>query len=52
MPAGDYLVAAIPQALLHDWQAPARLDEFERVATRISVRWGQTFTLELIRSLR
>ena len=52
MPAGDYLIAAIPQARLHDWQAPARLDEFERVATRISIRWGQTLTLDLIRSLR
>lgn len=52
MPPGDYLVAAVPQALLHDWRSPARLEEFERVATRTTVRWGQTVTLELIRSIR
>ncbi len=52
MPAGEYMVAAIPQALLHDWRSPARLDEFERFATRANVRWGQTVTLELMRGIR
>ena len=52
MPAGDFFVAAIPQRRLHDWQSPARLDELERFATRVPLRWGQTVTVDLIRGLR
>ena len=52
MPAGDYLLAAIPQSRLREWRSPARLEEIERFATRVSLRWGEPQTVDLTRAVR
>lgn len=42
LPAGEYYVAAIDDALAAEWQAPARLAALARSATRVDVRPGET----------
>lgn len=47
MPAGDYLVAAIPLAQSRTWRDPEFLRRLERQASRVTLGWGQTVTRDL-----
>ncbi len=46
-PDGDYLLIAVPEAQLVDWQNPAFLKRAVPLAERISVRAGQSLTQAL-----
>ena len=46
MPAGDYLVAAIPRTQAA-WRDPVFLRRIERQASRLTLGWGQTVTRDL-----
>jgi hypothetical protein len=48
MPAGEYLVAAIPQAHTRTWRDPGFLRQIERQALRMTLEWGQTVTRDLV----
>ena len=51
-PAGDYLVVAVSGAL-GVWKAPDFLERLERVATRVTLSWGQETTQDLtVREVR
>jgi hypothetical protein len=41
LPAGDYLVAAVPEAAAADWQNPDFLDSLSRSATRVHIDEGE-----------
>jgi hypothetical protein len=47
MPAGDYYLIALDDHLKDAWQDPAMLDAAARVATRVSIAWGEAKALEL-----
>jgi len=47
LPAGDYLVVAVPTSHLSGWQDPAFLEKAAAVATRVSVSWGETRHIDL-----
>jgi hypothetical protein len=47
LPAGDYLVAALPASQAAKWMDPSRLRAIAADARRISLAWGQTATLNL-----
>jgi hypothetical protein len=47
MPAGDYFLLAIDDALADRWKDPAFLEAAARLATRVSVGWGETRTQPL-----
>lgn len=42
LPAGDYLVAAVPEARLDGWRDPRFLDAAARVARPVHLNWGAT----------
>jgi hypothetical protein len=41
LPAGEYCVAAIDRARAAGWRDPAVLTQIERLATRVTLNWGQ-----------
>jgi hypothetical protein len=47
LPAGDYLVAAIPDKMASDWQDPKFLESLVAEATRVRVRDGEKATANL-----
>jgi uncharacterized protein (DUF2141 family) len=47
LPAGDYLVAAVPEAAAADWQSPEFLDALSRTATRLHIDDGEKKTQSL-----
>jgi len=47
VPAGDYYVAAVPDALSNDWQEVQMLTKIARVATRVSLADGERQTVTL-----
>ena len=47
LPAGDYLIVAVDDDLLTRWKDPAFLEAASRIATRMSIAWGDTKTLDL-----
>ena len=47
LPAGEYYVLAVPATDAEAWQDPAFLKQAARVATRVSLKWGQTTTADL-----
>jgi hypothetical protein len=49
LPAGDYLVVAVDVAQRDAWQDPAWLDAASRAATPVSVDWGETKTVNLVK---
>jgi hypothetical protein len=49
LPAGDYLVVAVDVAQRDAWQDPAWLDAASRAATPVSVDWGETETVNLVK---
>lgn len=46
-PAGDYYVIALPAADIDAWQAPDFFKKAAPRATRVTVGWGETKTLDL-----
>ena len=42
IPAGEYLLVAVPADQSRRWQEPAFLDAAARVATRVTAEWGRT----------
>lgn len=49
LPAGNYLVVAVDAAQRASWQDPAWLDAASRSAERVSVGWGETKTVNLVK---
>jgi hypothetical protein len=49
LPAGDYLVVAVDAAERASWQDPAWLEAASRGATHVSVDWGETKTVNLVK---
>jgi protocatechuate 3,4-dioxygenase beta subunit len=47
LPAGEYLVVAIPGSRPDAWQAPDFFTNAERVAVRVSLGWGDTKSVDL-----
>jgi hypothetical protein len=47
LPAGDYHVVAVQEGLAGAWKDPAFLEAAARVATRITVGWGETRVQDL-----
>lgn len=47
LPAGDYFVVAVDQALVTMWQDPAFLERAAAVATRVSLAWGDERVVDL-----
>ena len=48
LPAGDYYVIAVDGELIDAWKDPAFLERAARVATRVTVEWGETKTQDLV----
>ncbi len=48
MPAGDYYLVAVPGSQRSAWQDPTFLEAASRVATMVTVGWGETKTQDLI----
>jgi len=48
LPAGDYLLAALPAAQASRWRDPAFLASAARVATRVTVGWDEEKTQDLV----
>jgi hypothetical protein len=48
IPAGDYLIGAVPDELAADWPSPSLLTRVKARATPISVRTGQSSTHHLV----
>jgi len=48
LPAGDYFAVAVDEASADRWQDPAFFEAAARVATRFSIAWGETKTLDVI----
>ena len=42
VPAGDYFLVAVEEGLGPDWTEPAFLEAAAKVATRVSLDWGET----------
>ena len=42
IPAGDYLLVAVPAEQSRRWQEPAFLESAARVASRVNAQWGNT----------
>jgi hypothetical protein len=49
LPAGNYLVVAVDVAQRASWQDPAWLEAASRSAARVSVEWGETKTVDLVK---
>jgi protocatechuate 3,4-dioxygenase beta subunit len=47
LPAGEYLIVAIPDARPDAWQGPDFFTNAERVAARVSLGWGDTKSVDL-----
>jgi len=47
LPAGEYYVVAVEEGLADRWKDPAFLEAAARVATRVTVGWGDTRTQDL-----
>jgi hypothetical protein len=47
VPAGDYLVLAVDDESAERWKDPAFLEAASRVATRVSIAWGETKAQDL-----
>jgi predicted ATPase len=47
LPAGDYFVVAVDESQESRWQEPAFLEAAARVATRVSLAWGDTKMLDV-----
>ena len=47
LPAGDYLIVAVDDDQIGRWKDPGFLEIASRVATRFSIGWGETKTLDL-----
>ena len=47
LPAGEYFVAAIPDAIGNSWQDPKMLDSLSRSAARITVGLGDTRSIDV-----
>lgn len=47
LPEGEYFVAAVPGADADAWQDPEYLKQLARSAARVSLKWGQTSSVEL-----
>jgi hypothetical protein len=47
LPAGDYYVIAVDDSASDDWKDPAFLEAAARMATRVTIDWGQTRQIEL-----
>jgi hypothetical protein len=47
LPQGEYFVIAVPKADADAWQDPAFLKLAARTAARVSLRWGQTTTVDV-----
>ena len=47
LPAGDYFIIAVNDALAASWQEPAFLQKLARAAARVSLGDGQTLSLTL-----
>jgi hypothetical protein len=50
LPAGEYYVIAVSDALVSNWQDPAFLQKLARVATRVSLADGQAASVNLATS--
>jgi len=48
LPAGEYLAVAIDDDFAARWKDPAFLEATSRVATRFTIGWGETQTLDLV----
>jgi hypothetical protein len=47
LPAGDYYIVAVPEALAVDWQQPSTLEAFARTAAQIRIEEGEKKTQSL-----
>jgi hypothetical protein len=47
LPAGDYFAVAVGPDLIDGWKDPAFLEKASRVATRITLAWGENKTQDL-----
>jgi hypothetical protein len=47
LPGGDYFVIAVESSFADAWQAPTFLEAAAVVATRVSVDWGESKTVDL-----
>lgn len=50
LPAGDYFVIAVDGALADAWQDPKFLERAAPVATRVTIAWGETKTVDLVQA--
>ena len=49
LPAGEYLIVAVDESQLSAWQDPAWLKRAAAGATRISIGWGDSRTVDLVK---
>jgi hypothetical protein len=47
LPEGDYFVVAVPSSQHDAWTDPAFLDAASKVATRVSLKWGDKTSVDL-----
>ena len=50
VPAGDYYLVAVDESQASNWQTPAFFETASRVATRVTVNWGESKSVSLIRA--
>jgi len=50
VPAGDYFVVAVDDAETRAWQDPAFFEAVGRVATRVTLGWGESKSVNLVRA--
>ena len=47
LPAGDYFLIAVDSSLVSAWQTPGFLEKAAALATRVTLEWGDTKTVDL-----
>jgi hypothetical protein len=47
LPAGDYYAIAVPESLKDAWKEPDFFQRAQHLATRVSIGWGETRTVDL-----
>jgi hypothetical protein len=50
VPAGDYFVVAVDDVHTRAWQDPAFFEAAARAATRVTLGWGESKALNLVRA--
>jgi hypothetical protein len=48
VPAGEYYLVAVDEALANSWRDPSFLEAASKVAARVTLAWGETLTRDLV----